>query len=115
MSDCVQNFFTAEDKLLNYFGYSYGSHIYHPESALHYYWVVIRHSVIFSDIPFTAESIESEDKIYKEEISLNDLYRKGHYTGIPVNTCTGDNAFMIFDNKKECKDPEILSILKEQY
>jgi len=111
--DAILKYFDAEEELFNYFGFEQGNHLYYPTSALSYWWAIIQHKVIYCPIPFTKECIDDGSKLYGEEISLDRVFKKDKYAAICVNECTGDRVFMIFDGKKECKDPELLLLLED--
>lgn len=96
-----------------YFDYQEHWRVYPIDDCREMYWMMVRSDkVVWSDEPFTEETITEGNRIYSGEIYHTPIYRKEKYTAMIVDTNTDGNIFlMIFDNTKE----ELRQDMKELY
>lgn len=123
----LTDYFDAQKKLHDYFGYYEDWSIIPMEDRTDCYWMICgpedssSTTIGWSSEPYTKESIEEGEKIYSGTIYTQRhlkkwVYRAPEYTMICVDThCDGNKILMIFDNAKECKDKELIKLMDETW
>jgi hypothetical protein len=123
-SNLVDNYFKLQKELFKYFGYTQNWCIIPTDPCMGKYWMITgpkdqsSTSVVWSPVQFTKQTIEDGDSIYSGTIYTQRflskwVYRGKNHTMVSVDTHTdGNKALMIFDNDKECTDPELIALYK---
>jgi len=122
--ELLKRYFELEKEIHAYFGYQEDWRVIPLADKTDHYWFVNQDSdgsgvVVHSPGPLTPESIEAGDKIYSGDIYTQRhlpkwVYRAADYTMVVVDTRTDGNKFLtVFDNKKECRDPELVALYHE--
>lgn len=113
----LKEYFELEQKIFDYFGYKEDWVVIPLEDQTGCYWFLTGEkqgdTCVWYDAPFTIEVVQDgaiyDGPIYTQRYLSKWVYRREDYTMVCVNTQTDGNKFlMIFDNAKECKDPEII-------
>ena len=113
----IDNYFDTKNMIHKVFGYKSDWVEIPMEDSREYYWFIIGEgpgTCVYSDVPFTKESLESGNQLYSGPIYTQRfleewVYRAENFTMVCVDTQTDGNKFlMIFDNEKECKDEELI-------
>lgn len=123
----VDRYFELQAELFEYFGYKEDWKVIPTEARPNYYWMIVgavddcSTRIVWSDNPFTKESIEEGDQMYSGTIYTQRflpkwVYRGPAHTMISVDTHTdGNKVLMIFDNDKECRDNGLMAIYLETW
>lgn len=128
----IKEFFDLRSKIHFYFGYEEDWVTIPLYDKTEKYWMLIAQdteegktggTVIYSDVPFTEESIQSESeipsvKIYTQKFLPKFIYRSedGKATMIAVDTQSDGNKYlMIFLNSKEFKDKDLIRAYQESW
>lgn len=101
----LDDYFAAEKKVHEYFGYEGHWHTYPLDDKRDCFWCINGNEVLFDD---DEECFKDPDlgPQYSDVIISNDekrlIYCKGKYTMMVVDTqCDGNKFLAIFDNSKE--------------
>lgn len=101
----LDDYFTAKEKVLEYFGYESNWRELPLEDNTEYYWHLKNNNeIVFAD---SEQELRDQDGNYYEchTVSSKAVYRKDDYTAIALDTQTDGNCFLfVFDNTKEIKD-----------
>lgn len=113
----LSDYFTLQKQIFDYFGYKEDWKVIPLDDRTDQYWMVILDergggSYCHHEEPLTKESVEAGviygGSIYTQRFLPKWVYRGAEYTMVCADTHTDGNKFlMIFDNTKECTDPEI--------
>lgn len=110
----------------SYFGYEEDWCVLPLDDQSGKYWMLFEESngdgrYVFSDVPFTKDSLEAGDKIYSGTIYTQRflpkwVYRADTHTMVCADTHTDGNRFlMIFDNTLECTDDALKQLYMERW
>ncbi len=124
--ELIRKYLELGKQIHDYFEYEENGMEIPLRDATKFYWFLSdreKHNskCVRSEEPFTEKSIQEGTNIYSGLIYTQRflpkwVYRKSKYTMIAVNTITDGNKFlMIFDNVKECKDPELVKLYKNHW
>lgn len=115
-SDPIAAYFKLQEEVFNYFGYVQDWKVIPLDPQLGRHWMICgpedkgSTAVVYSDKPFTRESIEAGSDIYSGNIYTQRflpkwVYRGKDYTMVAVDThCDDNKVLMVFENKLECTD-----------
>ena len=127
IKELCKTFTESEDAIQAYFGYKEDWKKIPIEACLDDYWMVSVEEedgggfYVTSTEPFTLESLEAGNNIYAGRIYTQRflpkyIYRKEDFTMVSVDTQTDGNKFLyIFDNSKECTDPELIAKYRDRW
>jgi len=114
----LKQYFELQDEIYKYFGYVEDWVVIPIDYKLDSYWFLEGDDetgkVVWSPDQFTADTLTEGKKIYSGIIYTQRflpkwVYRTEDYTMISVDTqCDGNKFLMVFDNKLECKDKELI-------
>jgi hypothetical protein len=123
----LEKYFQLQEEIYQYFDYKEDWVVIPIADHLTEHWMITgpedssSTSVVWSPRPFTKDSIQEGSDIYSGTIYTQRflskwVYRKEDLTMICVDTHTDGNHFlMIFDNNKECVDPELKEYHSESW
>lgn len=122
--ELLSQYFELQDQIYTHFGYEENWRVIPLEDRTDKPWMLIENpdgsgKVVFSDEPFTAESVEAGKTIYGSQIYTQRhlpkwVYRAADCTMVCADTQTDGNKFlMVFDNALECTDDTLKSLYME--
>jgi hypothetical protein len=118
----LKEYFELQQKIFDYFNYQEDWRVIPLIDETKHYWFVTGenhgHSCVWWPEPITKKMVEDgaiyAGSIYTQRFLPKWVYRGEEYTMVCVDTHTDGNKFlMVFDNTKECKDPEIIGAYKD--
>jgi hypothetical protein len=121
----IDAYFTAKDHVHELMGYKPDWVEIPMEDRRGHYWMLTKSekqgSVVWSEKPLTAESVDAGSEIYDGVIYTQRflpkfVYRTPTHVMVSVDTRTDGNKFlMIFDADKECTDEKLKTLYNERW
>lgn len=120
------DYFALQKQVHDYFGYVENYKTIPLDDRRDQYWLVDQHDdgtgdVCYSDVPLTRRVVAAGSKIsggsiYTQRFLPTWVYRGPEFTMIAVDMhCDGNQLLMIFDNAKECTDPDLRALYAEKW
>lgn len=115
----LKDYFALQQLIFDYFEYKEDWVSIPLDDSTDEYWMLGENGpgwYCTSPTPFTTESVQLGSDIYggiiyRQRFLPKHVYRAADYTMAVVDTQTDGNKYlMVFDNKKECTDPELKAL-----
>jgi hypothetical protein len=117
----LDDYLKIQKEIFEYFGYEEGWRVLPIDDQRGQHWFLTGEGpgcYVHSPEPFTEESIKEGENVYSGEVYTQRhlpkwVYRGPEYTMVVADTETDDNKLlMIFENRLECKDQQLINTYK---
>jgi phosphoribosyl-AMP cyclohydrolase len=126
-TNIIEQYFALQEEVFKYFGYVQDWKVIPLDPQMYRHWMICgaeddsSTKIVYSDEPFTKESVEAGEKIYGGTIYTQRflpkwVYRGEKYTMIAVDThCDDNKMLMVFSNDKECHDQTLKDLYNQTW
>lgn len=109
----LKQYFEIENEIYEYFGFVQQWTIFPLSDETAHYWFVDNDKCYYNLEPFSEENIE-DGRHSSGVVMKKGILAKDDYTMIAIDTlCDGNRYLGIFDNEKQLKDQNLISLMME--